>query len=293
MTDDLSLQLDPRILPEPAAAYAARIPETSRRLFIFGLGYCGQYIARQLRAAGWRVGGTSRDQATRDEMNGLGIQAHDFNGLSANTVGQYDNIMVTIGPLAGNSPADPTLAMHRGLLGEHTSRWLGYISATSVYGETAAGDWIDETSATEPQSERGKLRLAAEQAWRGWHETSGAPLSLLRAAGIYGPGRSIIEQLQSGRARVIDKPGHVFNRIHVEDIARATAFRMAAAAPLTIDNLADGQPMSQQDWTAKAAALLGIEPPAAIPFEAARKEMTPMALSFWSESRKIRQPAFR
>ncbi|MEM6901648.1 MAG: SDR family oxidoreductase [Pseudomonadota bacterium] len=286
---DLSLELAPRVIAQDLAELTERVPVDRRNLFIFGLGYTGRYIGQKLAALGWRISGTSRDPETRQHVQANGINAFDFSILSSDDVRQYDNILVTIGPDRSRGD-DPTLISHGDLLGSGKPRWLGYFSATSVYG--AVDGWIDEASPTEPTTERGKRRLKIEQDWTSWAKQHGIPLSLLRLAGIYGPGRNILEQLTAGTARVVEKPGHVFNRIHVEDIARATVFDLAQAAPYSVRNLADGEPLSQQDWTAKAAKLLKIEPPAPIPFEKAKVNMSPMGLSFWSESRKIAAPRF-
>ncbi|MBV6631726.1 MAG: SDR family NAD(P)-dependent oxidoreductase [Alphaproteobacteria bacterium] len=287
--NDLSLELAPRVITHDLAALSDRVPSEARNLFIFGLGYTGTYIAQKLVDLGWRIGGTSRDPDTRDAMKASEIEAFDFSALDNKHIRQYDNFVVTIGP-DRQSGQDPTLGEQGNLLAELGPRWIGYFSATSVYGEVEG--WIDEASPTEPTTERGKRRLAVERAWTGWAETNGINLSLLRLAGIYGPGKNILEQLRAGTARVIDKPGHVFNRIHVEDIARSVLYRLATPAPVTIDNLADGQPMSQIDWTNKAAELLGMDAPSPIPFEQARASLSPMGLSFWSESRKIRASEF-
>lgn len=306
MIPDRSLSLMPRLLPEPVGHYANQPPAAARNLFIFGLGYTGQYLGRRLLAAGWRVGSTSRDPETRREMALLGFEMVDF-ATAPELLGEgYDQILSTIGPegTPGNDTDgdDPVLTAHGTTLSARRWRWLGYVSSTSVYGGSD-DEWIDEQTPPVPDTPRGVRRLKAEQGWRELAERTGSPLSLLRCAGIYGPGRNIIDQLRTDKARTIDKPGHVFNRIHVEDIARAVAFRLSHAASgssantntsaVTIDNLADGQPMSQVEWVAKAAGLIGIEPPAPVPYETAARTMSPMGLGFWQHSRRIRKPVFQ
>lgn len=284
MTDDLSLQLAPRVIEDDLSSLTEKVSAENRNLFIFGLGYTGAYIGQKLVALGWQIGGSSRDAETRKRLSKHGIEAFDFNNIDAEKVGQYDNFLVTIGP-DRSSGDDPTLKTHGDLLAPLKPRWLGYFSATSVYGEVDG--WTDEASPTEPTNKRGKRRLKVEQDWTSWAAQHAVPLSLLRLAGIYGPGRNIIEQLQAGTARVVEKPGHVFNRIHVEDIARAAVFDLAQAAPYSVRNLADGEPLSQKDWATRAARKLGIDPPSPIPFEEAKKRMSTMGLSFWRRAQKV------
>jgi nucleoside-diphosphate-sugar epimerase len=138
-----------------------------------------------------------------------------------------------------------------------------------------------------PSSTRGGDRLAAENEWRDLGARRGIPVAILRLAGIYGPGRSALTQLQRGIARRIVKPGQVFNRIHVGDIAQAidAAFARNASG---IFNVADDEPSPAGDPIAFAAQLMGIEAPPEIPFEQAEPTMSPMALSFWQECRRVK-----
>ncbi|MEO0393063.1 MAG: NAD-dependent epimerase/dehydratase family protein [Pseudomonadota bacterium] len=288
---DPSLALAPRLLDTPLQALADQLAPTQRDLFIFGLGYTGQYLARGLVAAGWRVGGTSRGPDTRQRLQNAGIEAFDFDTLHGEDMAGFSHILTTIGP-GRTADHDPVLTAHRRLLTAIKPRWVGYYSATSVYGPAMDDQWVDEQTVPQPSTDRGIRRLAIEQEWAQWAHDHGVTLSRFRIAGIYGPGRSIIEQLAKGTARVVEKPGHVFNRVHVEDIARATLFRMIDPSGPTLDNLADGEPMSQVAWTQKAAEQMGIEPPAAIPFDRAVSEMSPMGRSFWQDSKRIKAPAF-
>ena len=173
---------------------------------------------------------------------------------------------------------DPVLAAHGSdLAGKGV--WGGYVSATSVYTE-AEGGWVTEDSPTQPSSRRGQWRRRAEQEWQ---DQLGA--EVFRAAGIYGAGRSPFRNLLAGNGRIILKPGHAFNRIHVDDIARVIIAAMAQPRPRRILNLADGSPCEAGEVIRFAADLLGVAPPVPVPFEEA--EMTPMARSFYATSRKV------
>jgi nucleoside-diphosphate-sugar epimerase len=136
------------------------------------------------------------------------------------------------------------------------------------------------------QTQRGKARVAAEAAWRDLATQNGLPLHIFRLAGIYGPGRGPFEKVRNGTARRIVKPGQVFSRIHVEDIAQVLLASIAQPSPGTAYNLCDDDPAPPEDVIAHAAELLGLPVPPAIPFDQA--EMTPMARSFYADSKRVR-----
>jgi nucleoside-diphosphate-sugar epimerase len=172
------------------------------------------------------------------------------------------------------------LARHRDAVLGAPAEWVGYLSTTGVYGDRQ-GRWVDERSALAPVHERGRWRVAAEKAWL----ATGLPVEIFRLAGIYGPGRSAFDRLREGRAQRVVKPGQVFSRIHVEDIARVLRAAMARPAAGAAYNVADDEPAPPEDVIAFAAELLGMPVPPAVPFEAAA--LSPMALSFWSESKRV------
>jgi nucleoside-diphosphate-sugar epimerase len=158
--------------------------------------------------------------------------------------------------------------------------WVGYLSTTGVYGDRAGG-WVDEASALTPAGERGRRRVAAEAGWR----ALGLPLHIFRLAGIYGPGRSALDSVRAGKAQRIDKPGQVFSRIHVDDIAAVLDASIARPYPGAIYNVCDDDPAPPQDVIAYACALLGRAPPPLVPFDQAA--LSPMARSFYGESKRV------
>src|SRR5690606_15025746 len=181
--------------------------------------------------------------------------------------------------------ADPVLRVAREtiLSGMPKLRWIGYLSTVGVYGDHF-GAWVDEETECRPLSKRSIERLNAERQWQALGEEASVPVAVLRLAGIYGPGRNAFANLANGTARRIVKPGQVFNRIHVADIAAST-LHLAEEATGGIFNITDAEPCPPQDVVAYAAKLMGKEPPPETPFDEA--EMTPMARSFYGENKRV------
>jgi nucleoside-diphosphate-sugar epimerase len=192
------------------------------------------------------------------------------------------HLLVSVPP---DAAGDPVLAVH----GEDIARikglrWLGYLSTTSVYGDHGGG-WVDETAELAPSGDRGRRRVAAEAGWLElWHRR-GVPVHIFRLAGIYGPGRSPFDALRAGTAKRIDKPGQVFSRIRVEDLAHVLAASISRPRPGAIYNVCDDDPAAPEAVVAHAAALLGMPAPPLVPFEAA--ELSPMARSFYDDNKRV------
>ena len=162
--------------------------------------------------------------------------------------------------------------------------WLGYLSTTGVYGDRSGG-WVDEESELHPSGERGRRRVAAEAGWLDLWRRSGAPVHVFRLAAIYGPGRSPIEALRVGTAKRIAKPGQVFSRIHVEDLASVLAASIARPQPGAVYNVCDDEAAPPEAVVAYAAGLLGIAPPPLVPFEEAG--LSAMARSFYDDNKRV------
>ena len=248
--------------------------------FIFGLGFSGRVLARLLLERGWRVRGTRREGIPFDDPSLRDVEVFAFSAGEAVTDADaaFDGVTHVISTIAVIDGSDPVLAAHGDDL-KSLSPWAGYVSATSVYSE-ADGGWVTEESPAEPSVRRGQWRRDAEIAWQ---ESLNA--EVFRAAGIYGPGRSPFRDLLAGRGRIILKPGHAFNRIHVDDIARVLVAAMEQPEPRRIINLADGSPCEAGDVIRYAADLLGVAAPTPVPFEDA--ELSAMARSFYATSRKV------
>jgi nucleoside-diphosphate-sugar epimerase len=241
------------------------------------------------RAANERVGGSVRIEEKAQRLNAAHANIEPFvfdppaiDPATKDRVASATRLLISIPPDASGDPvlAHFAEAIASAPLLEH----IVYLSTVGVYGD-AGGAWIDESAPTDPNSVRNRARVIAEQAWLALGERTGNKITILRLAGIYGPGRNALVNLREGKARRIVKAGQVFNRIHVEDIARPIAAAFAPSAPSGIFNVADDEPAPPQDVIAYAAELLGTKPPPEIPFESAA--LTPMARSFYSSNRRV------
>lgn len=256
-------------------------------LFCFGLGYSAAATARRLKAKDWNVSGTSTRPDGVESLRRQGFDGLPFDGRTASkpvtsALQHATHVLLSIPP---DADGDPALRLHGGdIASSPTISWIGYFSTVGVYGD-ANGDWVDEDTPAKPASERGRRRLQAENAWRDLGRMAGKTVSVLRLPGIYGPRRSAIDDLRAGTARRIVKPGQVFNRIHVEDIATATVAAMRQPRAEAIYNVTDDLPGPPQDVIAYAAGLIGVPAPPELDFATA--DLTPMARSFYSESKRV------
>lgn len=252
------------------------------RLVVAGLGYAGAAIAREAASAGWRVVGTARDPARASAPPGVEVVAFAEAGPA---IAAATHLVATAAP--GEGTGDPVLAAHAGAVRAAADlRWIGYVSTTGVYGDRGGG-WVDEGTPPAPTQDRTRRRVAAEEQWAAFADR--LPVDLFRSGGIYGPGRSVFDELREGTARRTAKPGHAFSRIHRDDIALAVfaAMRGERAPGLRVLHLVDDEPAESAVVVEAAARLLGVEPPPAVPFEEAWPKMSPMARSFWGENRRV------
>ena len=251
-------------------------------LLSFGHGYSARAVGRLLLARGWRVIGTVRSEDRRAEVAVEGVEGVVW--PDTDLTPHLDAATHLLTSVAPDDGGDPVLRDWRGAIAARAGRydWAGYLSTTGVYGDRQGG-WVDEGSPLAPATRRGRLRVEAEAAWAG---IPGLPLHVFRLAGIYGPGRGPFEKVRSGAARRIVKPGQMFSRIHVEDIAQVVVASIDRPDPGAVYNVCDDDPAPPEDVIAHAAALLGLPVPPAEDFATA--EMTPMARSFYAESKRVR-----
>ena len=252
------------------------------RVLVLGGGYSGGHVARLLRALGTTVRCSRRHldgseaDLIFDSATGQIPTADDLDGIT--------HVLSTIPPTTEGQ--DPVLTHLGSQLRERPLIWVGYLSTTGVYGDRR-GEWVSEEDPADPGQPRSERRHACEQAWL----DSGLPVQILRLPGIYGPGRSVLNSLQTGKARRILKADQVFCRIHVDDIAGACLHLMHRAADgpgPAIVNVSDDCPAAPQDLLLYGADLLKCELPEEEPFDVASRSMSAMARSFWSENRRVR-----
>ncbi|WP_158044640.1 SDR family oxidoreductase [Skermanella pratensis] len=267
-------------------------PQTPR-LFCFGLGFSPlafiDLTRREHGPEGWRIAGTTRSPDKAAAHSARGIETHLFDrgrplDDAAAALAGTTHLLTAVPP---DADGDPVLDHHAADIAALMPglRWVGYLSTTGVYGDHD-GAWVDESTPLQPTGRRQKQRAAAEQAWLRLRRDHEVPVHLFRLAGIYGPGRSVIDSVRNGTARRIDKPGQVFSRIHVDDIARTLRASIDRPNPGAAYNLCDDNPAPGHEVTAFACELLGVEPPPLVPFD--RAELSPMAASFYADNKKVR-----
>jgi nucleoside-diphosphate-sugar epimerase len=232
-------------------------------LFIFGLGYSARRIANRLQGEGWSVEATGS----------AGTMRFDDKTAVLAALGRATHVLSSVPP---GDAGDPVLATYGDAIRAVPARWIGYLSSTGVYGDTG-GAWVDETAPI--GTGRRGARTEADLAW----QALGRPAHVFRLPGIYGPGRSVLERIGEGRARMIDVPHQIFSRVHVDDIVGGVIAGMSG--PPGVYNLADDRPCSQNEVLAFGCALLGIVPPRMLSLDEA--DLSPAARAFYAENRRV------
>jgi nucleoside-diphosphate-sugar epimerase len=256
-------------------------------LFCFGLGYVAQALAGRLRAKGWTVSGTVRDASKAAALAAQGIDVTAFadeHPLPEAALTGVTHILLSAPPDEHGDPAARACGEQFAAVAGQLA-WIGYLSTTGVYGDRGGG-WVDESTPVAPSSQRSRWRVDAEKTWLDFGRRTGAATHIFRLSGIYGPGRSAIDALKAGTAKRVAKPGQVFARIHVDDIASVLEASIARPAAGAIYNLADDEPAAPADVVTFAADLLGVPPPPLVPFDDAM--LTPMSRSFFADNRRVR-----
>lgn len=253
-------------------------------IFCFGFGFVAAHLGAALKRDGWQAGGTRRtpDASGPTDINLLPFNGKDFSpDVRAAAVGAT-HLLLSI-------PPDDTGDRALGHLGNDEPlpdlQWAAYLSTTGVYGDTR-GAWVDEFSSLNPTGQRSHNRVTAERQFLDWAAARSIPAFVFRLAGIYGPGRSAVDQVRAGTARRVYKPGQVFSRIHVDDIVQAIQAAIARPAVAGIYNVCDDGPAAPWTVISEAARLCGQTPPPVVPFH--RADLSPMARSFYADCRRVR-----
>jgi nucleoside-diphosphate-sugar epimerase len=260
-----------------------------KRLFIFGFGDTALQLARLAQGRGCAVAGTVRSPEKVRALRASGHDVVDFASGQpmadpADKLRDVTHMLCSIPPDEGG---DPAVIAHATDLRVPSLKWIGYLSTTGVYGDHG-GAWVDEATPAAPVSDRAQRRVMAEQQWWDLGARLGVPTHIFRLPGIYGPGRSALDQVRAGTARRIQRAGQVFSRIHVEDIATTVLASMGRTGGSAIYNVADDEPSPQADVVAFACDLLGVPPPPLVDYARVEASLSPMARSFYAESRRVK-----
>ena len=252
-------------------------------LFCFGMGFTAKALVQRLPDSEWDFSGTFRPAGKKDSL--LGLNLLPFDGTQATpdievALSKTTHLLVAIPP---QPSGDVVLQNYGSKIKECKNlEWIGYISSTGVYGDTG-GEWVDETSLLQPETELNFMRVKAEEEWlKGRH---GYPVMVFRCVGIYGPGRNLLISVKQGRARRIEKPGLVFSRIHVEDLAQVLEASIKNPKPGEIYNVSDDRPSAPSETVEYACQLLNVEPPPLIPYESA--ELSEIARGFYKTCKRV------
>ena len=262
-------------------------------LFVFGLGFSARHFAERERARFNAVRATvteperarSLAAETGFTLRAFGPEADD--PRIAEDLADTDVLLISAPP---GRDGDTVLARYRDTIAKSRIGWIGYLSTIGVYGDQG-GAWIDEATPATPKSARSRDRLAVENAWLALGAETGKAVQVFRLSGIYGPGRNPIVKLRDGRTQRIVKPGQVFNRIHVTDIAATLAASIERPRGGAVYNVTDDEPAPPQTVTEHAARLTGLPLPPEVDFETA--DLSPMARSFYGENKRVRNRLIR
>ena len=254
---------------------------SKNKFLIFGGGFSGNYFAKSIRTFGCKALTSSRSK--NNDPNNFIFNSENNLIPEDSIFDQVTHILSCIPPDKNGN--DPVLKSLKNKLENLSLNWVGYLSTTGVYGNTF-GNWVNEKDQPNPFQERSQRRLNCEQEWI----NSNLPTQIFRLPGIYGPGRSTLEAIKTNKIKVIYKENQIFSRIHVADIANAIIYILKNKNKLDfhpIINIADDEPCSQIEVIQYGYKLLGLEMPKKILFEDAKKDLSPIAQSFWIENRRV------
>ena len=251
------------------------------KFLIFGCGFSGTFFAKTIRKHGCTVLTSSR--SNKNDPNSFVFDSENNNTPDENIFKGVTHVLSCIPP--DKDGKDPVLKILKNKIQSLSPEWVGYLSTTGVYGNTY-GNWVSEKDQPNPFQKRSQKRLNCENEWL----ESDLPIQIFRLPGIYGPGRSTFESIKNNKIRVIHKNNQVFSRIHVADITNAIIYLLEnknSSEFHPIINIADDEPCSQIEVIQYCYDLLKLKMPEPILFDEAKKELSPIAQSFWIENRRV------
>ncbi len=260
-------------------------------VLIVGCGNIGTRVAKLERAAGRSVLAWVRSTASVERLRTLPIDAcvvdldtpESFPDALAG-----DSSVYYLAPPPSRDVTDPRFAHFTGWLSRQSVRpvRIVLISTTGVYGD-CRGEWIDENRPPNPQADRAKRRLAAEETLRAYAARHAVPMVILRVAGIYGPGLLPIERLQRREPVLRADESPWSNRIHADDLAAVCVAAMHHPRPEPLYNATDGHPSTMTDYFNRVADALGLPRPPVVGRAEAGATLSPGIQSYLSESKRI------
>ncbi len=260
-------------------------------LFGFGLGYSFHQVAHGVQDhLGFRVGGTTttpEKRARLKEKVGIPVYLFDRDHPLEDPKKTFEGVTHILSSIPPDENGDPAVDMHGGDIAALDGlQWAGVFSTTGVYGNTD-GAWVDETSETAPNNHRSELRVKAEEQWLDLHRKHGVPAHIVRLAGIYGPGRSPLDQVRGGKARRMVKPGLTLGRIHLDDIVGAVLASIRKPNPGAIYNVTDDEPMPPRDIITYACKILGVEAPVEVSYDEVKAHLPPIVQEFYGDNKRV------
>jgi len=252
-------------------------------LLIFGHGYTANAFVDYVKSVDWEIFGTTRNSQNADLLIKKGVRPLMWSDVSKikSVINKSDYILHSIPPTEIGDPVYKKFA--EAIISRSANlSWFGYLSTTSVYGNHD-GKWVDENIPVNPSSNRGLLRVKAEN---NWSSISNLPLHIFRLAGIYGPDRSPLDKIRSGKAQLVVKPGQFFSRIHVEDIARVLKASIEMPNYGSVYNVCDDMPAAPDEVLDYAAKLINYPDLPKVAFEEA--DLSPMAKSFYTDNKRVK-----
>ena len=255
-------------------------------ILFFGLGFSATALAERLAQKGWTISATSRSAAGAEAIRAKGYRGLVFDGSQPLPQAAFDGVTHVVDSAPPGDDGDPVLRQHAKDFASRAAqfKWVAYLSTTGVYGDHGGGLVTEDTPLT-PNTERGHKRLLAESQWLDLWRATGLPVMIFRLAGIYGPGRNQLLSLLDGTAKRVIKPGQIFSRIHVADIANTLQASIAHPNPGRAYNVCDDEACPPQDVVEYGAQLLGLPVPPDVAFEEAN--LSPMAKSFYADSKRV------
>lgn len=249
------------------------------KILCFGFGYTAEWLSHRLVEDGWQVFGTSRNPEKTQYISALSDNHSGilFDNETNFTEMSGAHLLISIPPTESGCPA-----FERAKELIDTAPTITYLSTTGVYGDHGGG-WVYEDTPPNPQTERAKRRVVAEQQW------ASVGANIARLPGIYGPGRSAFDRLRKGTARRIIKPGQVFSRCHVEDISTGLERIFSRKTRNHVLHFCDDEPAPPQDVIEFAANLLRLEVPRDVALSEAG--LSDMARSFYAECKRVSNTA--